>query len=132
MILPCLNKVYNNKKIIIILITLFAIKTKSLTVKCITYRIFKIPKTTYRDTLFNYRNFAVDIRWFSAHIAWRLTCTVWGLYFTIERPYKLIAVHCKRRTSTRTSSDGCPKLFRNSDSVSVVIQGVLEQHFRFL
>ena len=24
--------------------------------------LFKIPKTTYRDTLFNYRNLAVDIK----------------------------------------------------------------------
>ena len=45
---------------------------------------------------------------------------------------KVTAAHCKRRTSTRTSSSGCPKLFPISDNVSVVIQGVLVQHFRFL
>ena len=44
---------------------------------------------------------------------------------------KLAVVHCKRRTSTRRSGGGCPKLFPISDNVSVVIQGVLEQHFRF-
>ena len=43
--------------------TLLAIKTKSLTVKYITYRIYsKLPKTTYKDTLLNYRNLAVDIK----------------------------------------------------------------------
>ena len=107
--------------------TLFAIKTKSLTVKCFTYRIY----LKYRDTLFN-RNLAVDIKWFFAHIAWRFTCTVWRLHFTVGRLDKLTAVHCKRQTSTRTSSDRCPKLFPISDNVSVVKQGVLMQHFRFL
>ena len=53
------------------------------------------------------------------------------LHFTIGRLDKLIAVHYKRRTSTRTSSDGCRKLLPISDNVSVVIQGVLVQHFRF-
>ena len=65
----------------------------------------------YRDTLFNYRNLTVDIKWFCAQIAWRLTCTVWRLHFTIERLDKVTAAHCKRRTSTRTSCNGCPKLF---------------------
>ena len=120
--------------------TLFAIKTKSLTVKCFTYRIYLIiPKTTYTDTLFNYRNLAVDIKWLPAHIVWRLTCAVWRLtcavwrlHFTIGRLDKLAAVHCKRRTSAWTSSDRCPKLFPISDTVSVVLQGVLVQYFRFL
>ena len=130
--------------------TLFAIKTKSLTMKYITYRIYskyrKLIK--YGDTLFNYRNLAVDVKWFSHHIASRLTCAVWRLHFTTRRLDhrnkiisifyyfygldKLTTVHCKRLTSTRTSSDGCPKLFPISDNVSMVIQGVLVQHFRFL
>ena len=84
------------------------------------------------DTLFNYRNLAVDIKWFSHHMVWRLTCAVWRLHFTTKRLDKLTAVHSKRRTSTRTSSDGCSKLFPISDNVSVVIQDVLVQHFRFL
>ena len=112
--------------------TLLAIKTKSLTVKYITYRIYSKYRKLPIDTLFNYRNEAVDIKWFCAQIAWRLPCTVWRLHFTIERLDKVTAAHCKRRTSTRTSSNGCPKLFPISDNVSVVIQGVLVQHFKFL
>ena len=56
------------------------------------YDLLKIPKTTYKDTLFNYRNLAVDIKWFCAQIAWRLTCTVWRLHLTIERLDKVTAL----------------------------------------
>ena len=66
------------------------------------------------------------------HVAWRLTCVVWRLHFTIGRLDKLTAVHCKRRTSTRTSSNGCPKLLPISDNVSVIIQGVLVLHLILL
>ena len=41
--------------------TFLAIKTKSLTVKCITYRIYSKYRKL-RETLFNYRNLAVDIK----------------------------------------------------------------------
>ena len=36
------------------------------------------------------------------------------------------------QTSNVNSGDGCPKLFPISGNASVVIQGVLVQHFRFL
>ena len=39
----------------------------------------------------------------------------------------LTMVHCKRRTSSQTSCNGCPKLFSISDNVSVVMHGVLIQ-----
>ena len=48
--------------------------------------------------------------------------------FSIERLDKLVALHCKSRTSTRTSSDGCRKLLPIIDNVSVVIQDALVQH----
>ena len=69
----------------------------------------------------------------SCSLACRLTCAASNLHFTIGRLDKLTTVHCKRRsrTSTRTSSDGCPKLLPISDNVSVVILGALVHHFRF-
>ena len=58
------------------------------------------------------------------------TCAASRFNFTIGRLDKLVALHCKRRTWTRTSSDGCLKLLSISDNVSVVIQDVLVQHSR--
>ena len=110
---------------------LFAIKTKSLTVKCFTYRIYSKYRKLNTQRHFNHRNMAVDIKWFSAHIAWRLTSAVSRLHFKTGQLDKLTAIHYKRRTSTWTSRDGCPMLLPISDNVSVVIQGVLVQHFRF-
>ena len=51
--LKIVNVVYGKR---LISNTLFTIKTKSFTVKCFANDLFKILKTTYRDTLFNYRN----------------------------------------------------------------------------
>ena len=50
--------------------------------------------------------------------------------FLIGRLDKIIAFHCQRRKSTRTTSDECPKLLPISDNVSVVIQDTV-QHFSF-
>ena len=41
---------------------LFAIKTKSLTVKCFTYRIYSKYRKLNTQRHFNHRNMAVDIK----------------------------------------------------------------------
>ena len=98
--------------------------------KGITYKIYSKCRKLRTETsclTTETRRLIFNIKLFSAHIAWRLTCTVWRLHFTIGRIDKLTADHCKRRTSTRTPSNRCLKLFPITDNVSVVIQGVLVQ-----
>ena len=73
-------------------------------------------KTTYKDTLLNYRDLAADIKWFCAQTAWRLHSR------SLQTP------------NVNSNVNQWMKLFPISDNVSykVVIQGVLVQHFRFL
>ena len=103
--------------------TLFAVKTKPLTVKCFTYTIYSNDQKRRTEILcFTAVTWWMISNDFPAHVAWRLTCAVSRLYLKTGRLDKLIVVHCQRRTTTRTPSYGCPKLFLISDNVSVVTQ----------
>ena len=73
--------------------------------KSYLYELLIRLKTAHGDKSFDHRRLLTDINDFCAYMASRLGCGVRRLNFKIERLDMLTAVHYKRQTSTRTSSD---------------------------
>ena len=107
-----------------------------MTVKCFTYMIFlkdrKLRTETLCLTTETWRLMSNDFLLKTCSLIFDLCRFTFAFYnWTARQAYVQRFTACKLRTSTRTSSDGSPKLLPISDNVSVVIQGVLAQHFRF-
>ena len=94
-------------------------------VKCFRYTTYSKGRKRRTETLCliteTWR--LIYIKRFSAHIASRLTCAVWRLNFTIGRTSNAMT----KRMRSWIIAHGHPLY-----DVSVVIQGVLVQNFRFL
>ena len=93
--------------------------------KCFSYTMYSKDRQLRTETLcLITQTWRLILNDCSAHMAWRFTCAVWRLHFTVERLDKF--THGKRRTSTRTSSDGWPKLLPINDNVLMIIQGAFK------